>query len=211
MQAKEHSDDPPEKIGNNAGFTSRPVPDPTVLTTDQLLRAIAGLREVIEARLDGMDKAIELLQRTSDQFPLRIDEKIKALGDVHDEKFSSIEKQFKERDVRTEQTLKDGKVSIDAALLAQKESASKSEVSMSKQLDQLGTLIGSNNKALDDKHADLKERLTRIEGIFQGTSTTASDTRLQHNWSTGMILTSTLAALALLAGIASVIVVALKH
>lgn len=40
----------------------RPVPDPTVQTTHQLDVAIHALRDVIEARLNGMDKAILLLQ-----------------------------------------------------------------------------------------------------------------------------------------------------
>lgn len=38
----------------------RPVPDPTILTTEQLTREIGRLREILEARLDGMDKATRL-------------------------------------------------------------------------------------------------------------------------------------------------------
>ena len=38
-----------------------PVPDPTRLTTEQLRRELATLREIIETRLHGMDRATELV------------------------------------------------------------------------------------------------------------------------------------------------------
>lgn len=156
-----------------------PIPDPTLLTTQQLIRENVWLREVIETRLDGMDKAIELLQRTADKFPDRIDEKIKSLSDVHEEKFASIQVQFAERDVRTEQTSRDSKVAVDAALTAQKEvvaeqnrssatAIAKSETATMKQIDQLANMIASSTKTADDKIVDLKERLTRIEGGSEG-------------------------------------------
>jgi len=156
-----------------------PVPDPTLLTTQQLLREINGLREVIQTRLDGMDKAIELLQATSDRFPARIDEKILSLARVHEEKFDSIRQQFIERDVRTEQTARDSKVAVDAALQAAKEavgeqnkssalSIAKSETATMKQIDQLGVLVQTATRALEDKIGDIKDRLTRIEGKGEG-------------------------------------------
>ena len=179
----------------------RPVPDPTRLTTEQLNREIAALREVvlraqlslreiIETRLDAADQAIRLLQSSADKFPARIDEKIAALKEVHDqrfaeivnthgEKFNSIQTQFRERDVRTEQSSKDSKVAVDAALQAAKEAVgeqnkssalaiAKSETSTVKQIDQLAVLIQNGTKALDDKIGDLKERLTRLEGTGIG-------------------------------------------
>ena len=185
-----------------------PIPDPSVLTTRQLLREINSLRElletrlestttandlirsVIETRLDGMDKAIRLLQDTADKFPARIDEKISALREVHEqrfdeisnthgEKFNSIQTQFKERDVRSDQSSKDQKVAVDAALQAAKEAVgeqnkssglaiAKSETATMKQIDQLGVLIQTTTKAFDDKISDLKERITRIEGAGAG-------------------------------------------
>lgn len=147
-------------------------------------------RDVLQTRLDGMDKAIRLLQDTADKFPARIDEKIAAVREVHEqrfialidthlEKFSSIQTQFRERDVRTEQSSKDSKVAVDAALQAAKEAVgeqnkssalaiAKSEASTTKQIDQLAASIGQMTKAFDDKVMDVKERLTRIEGVGQG-------------------------------------------
>ena len=43
-----------------------PVPDPTKLTTEQLRRELAALREIIETRLDGMDRATELASTQAD-------------------------------------------------------------------------------------------------------------------------------------------------
>jgi hypothetical protein len=42
-----------------------PVPDPTSLTTDQLRRELAALRELLEARLDGMDHATEVARQAA--------------------------------------------------------------------------------------------------------------------------------------------------
>jgi len=137
------------------------------------------IRQVIETRLDGMDKAMQLLQAIADAFPARIDEKIQSLEKVHEEKFRSIGVQFVERDTRTEQTSRDSKVAVDAALQAAKEAVgeqnrssalaiAKSEAATAKQIDQQGLLISTTAKASDEKIDDLKERLTRIEGTGTG-------------------------------------------
>jgi len=191
-----------------AGRQNIPVPDPSLLTTRALQREIFALRElievklgtavsageqtrtIIETRLDGMDLAIQLLQADRDKFPGRIDEKIVALRQVHDEKFkaivdwveekfASIQKQFDERDVRTEQAAGAVKIAVDAALQAQKEAAgeqnrsntlaqTKSETATTKQIDQIGTLIQNNTKSFDDKINDVKDRVNRIEGSGEG-------------------------------------------
>lgn len=183
----------------------RPVPDPTILTTQQLVREMALLRElmetrfteaasvnalsvkILETRLESMDKAVELLQTSSDKIPSYVDEKLNSLKEIHEEKFNSVQTQFKERDTRTEQTSKDSKVAVDAALQAAKEAVgeqnkssalaiAKSEASTVKQIDQLGLLIQQMTKAADDKFNDVKERLTRIEGKEQGVVKQVSET-----------------------------------
>lgn len=227
---------------------SVPVPDPTKLTTEQLIREAAALRELLETklngseretkeafltinsklgateaarialdktlseridfrvkeaahngelirdvlqtRLDGMDKAIRILQDIADKFPARIDEKIGAVSEVAtqkfagdqalmNEKFNSVQKQFEERDVRTEQAAGAVKIAVDAALQAQKEAASeanksnaaatqKSEASTTKLIDAQATLITNMTKAFDDKIGDVKDRVNRIEGGWGG-------------------------------------------
>lgn len=152
----------------------RPVPDPTLLTTAALTREISSLRELLEtqvqalksehdARFAGMDKAIELIQRAADKVPNEVDLKVGNLQALHDERFRGIATQFIERDSRTEQTARDSKLAIDAALQAAKEAVGKTEASFSKSIDQLGALIGANTKGLEDKIDATKDRITGLE------------------------------------------------
>ena len=163
--------------------SSTPIPDPTLLTTQQLHREILGLREVIETRLIGMDKAIELIQTAADKVPSKMDIAITQLRELQDEKFNSIQVQFKERDTRTEQTSRDSKVAVDAALQAAKEAVgeqnksnalaiAKSEAAFTKQIDSTGTLITTTTNGINDKIDDIKERLTLVEGHAKGAGDT---------------------------------------
>jgi hypothetical protein len=173
---------------SQAAFT--PIPDPTVLTTQQLQReistaremvesAVSSLRQIIETRLSGMDRAIELLQAQSDRLPGHIAAEVSQLQKLHEEKFKSIATQFSERDTRTEQTSRDSKVAVDAALQAAKEAVgeqnksnalaiAKSEATFTKQIDQIGVLISTGQKATDDKIDDMKSRLQAIESQKKG-------------------------------------------
>jgi hypothetical protein len=169
-----------------------PNSDPTDLTTQALSREITGLKELIGTRLEGMDKAINLLQDLANRSPTisviqerlvaqeRINqEKFIAAAAERNEKFDSIRIQFRERDTRTEQTSRDAKTAVDAALQAAKEAVgeqnksgalaiAKSEASTIKQIDQIAILLQNANKATDDKISDLKDRLTMIESRSGG-------------------------------------------
>lgn len=205
----------PAPAQNSVIRTNLPVPDPTVLTTAQLVRETAALREILEEKISSVmqilqarftetivlrevleqrilalrevtqtrfedhDKALQLIEDASHRQPSDVDIKVGNLQKVHEEKFESIQTQFRERDTRTEQTSKDSKVAVDAALQAAKEAVgeqnkssglaiSKSEASTNKQIDQLQLLIQSSGKATDDKIDDLKQRLTRIESEGRG-------------------------------------------
>jgi hypothetical protein len=131
-----------------------PNPDPTLLTTQQLQREIAAARESM---------AIDT-RSTREVF----DEKLGSLSGITEERFRSIQLQFAERDVRTDQTARDSKLAVDAALQAAKEAVAKSEAGTAKQIDQQGAQMSSSYQALDDKINDMKERLTRQEGAGEG-------------------------------------------
>lgn len=172
-------------------------PDPSVLTTEQLQRGLATLREIIETRLDGGDKAVKLLQDSADKLPAFVEEQISHLKELHGEKFNSIQTQFKERDTRAEQMGANDKVAVGTAFSAAKEAVgaalqaakeanseqnksntqaiSKSEAATMKQIDGIGTLIITTNKASDEKIAGLKERLDRGEGTTSGVKETKED------------------------------------
>jgi hypothetical protein len=158
---------------------SRPVPDPTALTTAQLLREIANTREIIETRISGMDRAIELLQRINDGFPALMDAKVGKLKEVHEEKFNSISTQFTERDKRTEQLSLADKTAIAAALQAQKEAAGaqnesntaanvKTETNFAKLIDQGQALLLEVRRNTEAQINDLKSRMDKGEGHSKG-------------------------------------------
>jgi len=199
---------------------SVPVPDPTVLTTKLTKREIAALREIVEEKIQGlrdvltaqltgimtntetrmgeMDKAILLTreehQRTlaliQDMATRVVDEKIRAAIGIVFEQFKSIQTQFTERDIRTEQTSRDSKVAVDAALQAAKEavnaqqianalSIDKSERATAKQIDQINLTMSTTTKGLEDKISSgndeqrrtvvaIEARLNRMEGSGTG-------------------------------------------
>lgn len=186
-----------------------PNPDPTVRTVEQLQREIAttrnimeasldGNRRVFETRLNGMDKAIELLQRSADAIPAHIKDAVAQLESLHNERFSSIaalldtrfdgiDTQFAERDKRTEQLSLADKTAIAAALQAQKEAAGatnesnsvaliKMETNFTKLIDQGQTLLQAVSRNTDEKINDLKGRFDRGEGATTGSARTVDRT-----------------------------------
>jgi hypothetical protein len=182
-----------------------PVPDPTVLTTEQLVRTVAAERDyvngqldVLRQRLNGIDRATELLNETVNRVPTALSEGLKHSQEVMDERFQSIDKQFAERDTRSERESRDNKVAVDAAFAAQKEAASeqnksntlaisKSETSTAETINKLAELVRTQIAGMSDKIDDLKERVGRIESIKQGGSEATQDRRANLGQTTTLI------------------------
>jgi O6-methylguanine-DNA--protein-cysteine methyltransferase len=193
-----------------------PRPDPTRLTTDQLRRELSALREILTARLDAMDVATRLLSETVNRTPTQIQteithvrelmqEKLGSLGGAADEKFRSIELQFAERDVRTTQAATASAQALAAALQAAKEAvfeqaqaaakaAEKTELSFTKQIDQIQLQITTVAEGFGDRIAELKERIDRGEGSTSGASSQRTESRLN----VGSIISVLLLAVAVL-------------
>jgi hypothetical protein len=153
--------------------------DPSALSTQQLWREIAALKELVFTRLEAIEKAIKVSHDDLTRVPTDVQKQVGNLKELHEEKFASVQKQFEERDERVKQNAQDTKVAVDAALQAAKElvalqnislaqSSAKQEASFSKQIDAQGLLIQTTEKATDDKIDDLKDRMTRIEGRGEG-------------------------------------------
>ena len=180
--------------------TYTPVPDPTFLTTQQLRHEQGNLREVIEARLDGMDIATRLLADHVNRVPNDIDKHIAHLTDLFGERMDGlrselnslgrgIQLQFDERDIRTRAAGDAAMVAVNAALQAQKEAAAaqnesnaagitKSEAATVKQIDGILALLASNTMAINDKIAGIISRVDRGEAISSANSLTRQDRRL---------------------------------
>ena len=144
---------------------SRPVPDPTVLTTQQLYREIETLRERGQRDVESAREQTETL--------------IDGLREILDEKFASIEGRLQLVEQQRVEQKADTKAAVDAALTAQKEAVkeqttaseraiAKSEASTTKQLEQLATTFNTAIKALDDKYDDVRDRVTSAEKLKEG-------------------------------------------
>lgn len=155
-----------------------PVPDPTLLTTQQLLGAVQALRELLETKISAADKRIDNNVDIISRLELRVIEEVGHLRELHNEKFRGITVQFTERDIRVEETSRSSKIAVDAALQAAKEAVgeqnksnalaiAKSENATTKQLDQLSQVMTTVQKSMDDKISDVKERM--IEGVGRST------------------------------------------
>lgn len=134
-----------------------PRPDPTKLTTEALLREIAGLREFVLGEIGHV-------------------------REISQTKFAAIEKQLEGIAQRTAEQKTDTKDALDAALQAAKEAVSlqreasdkaidKSEADTKKQIDALGKLVERSSEAKDEKIEDLKERMNRIEAALIASQT----------------------------------------
>lgn len=140
-----------------ASSDSRPVPDPTALTTAALTREVQSLKELILTRLDAMDKALILLQTRADRVPSEVDIKVGQLQALHGEKFRSVDNQFIA-----------SSTALAAALQAAKEAVDKGSQGTTKTIDQLAAVMGVETKSVNDKVTELRERLTKIEGRDSG-------------------------------------------
>lgn len=175
-----------EGFKGTGGSLNVPVPDPSLLTTQQQREGLDNLKEIIGTRLNAMDEATLLRLEMYGKLPAEIDAKIQHLNEVtierfnlEGEKFKGIAQQFLERDVRTTQASGAADDALKAALQAAKElvgaqgeasaaAAVKSETSFTKQIDQIGTIIQTLEKALDARITELKERIDRGEGTVTG-------------------------------------------
>jgi hypothetical protein len=179
--------------------------DPSRLTTEQLDTRIAALKDTLVTRLDGMDKAIVVLRDTWDKMPVEMYSHIDQVRNLILEKFAtvqeqfaSIQTQFSERDVRVEQTARDTKVAVDAALQAAEKavgkqteafslSIAKSETVTSKQIDAQGDLISTMTSGLSGQIIDVKERLSRMESEAKGQADAVNNRQASTSTNVGII------------------------
>jgi uncharacterized protein YicC (UPF0701 family) len=152
-------------MGSDGG--SRPVPDPTVLTTAALQREIGGVRESIGALKELTESDLEGLEA------------------VVAERFNTVSTQFGliERQ-RVEQKLDTGNA-LAAALAAAKEAVTKTEAATKEQIAQLKATIDTALGGLTTLVDDLRERVGRIEAIKQG----GQEQKVESRTSTASLLT----------------------
>lgn len=132
----------------------RPTPDPTVLTTEQLLREVERVKDLLMAELSGLHETVT-------------------------EKFRSVDQQLSLVERQRVEQKKDTKDAVDAALTAQKEAVreqtaaseraiAKSEAATTKQIEQLTITFTTAIKGVTDLLSDTKDRVGKIESVRQG-------------------------------------------
>jgi hypothetical protein len=184
----DRAESPPRGYQASGGLV--PVPDPTLLTTQNLLREIAALRELLQTQLEAISNRVDANTEDVLRWDVSIkdatghlrdlmEQKISELRSVSEEKFEGIANQFIERDKRTDQLTVASATAVQAAFAAQKEAVSeqnksnslaitKSENSTLESLKQLRDLFQADSKATNDKINDLKSRIDRGEGSHSG-------------------------------------------
>lgn len=243
-----------------------PNPDPSAITTAQIEKAVNNLELRMQARFDGMEKAVQVFHADLTRVPTLLDrsilglrelletrihcmeddvksvhafldlrgkdiedrivhlrelvfDKIEKLSDVSDEKFVALSTQISERDTIKEQTARDVKGAVDAAFAAAKEavseqnksnalSISKSEAAFTKQIDQIGIIITTMAKGIDDKIDDIKARITTIESRKEAANEGVLRTdRSQDRTSSiiGMIIAGSVGTVVIMTAIISVV------
>lgn len=136
---------------------SRPIPDPTVLTTEQLHREIASAVRLLEAKLTAID-------------------------DVTQVRFAKMDREFEMVESRRQEQKVDVKAAVDAALAAAKEAVkeqtlasekaiTKSETSAAEQSKQQYATFSASLKGVTDTLADVKDRVGTIEAMRLGAVT----------------------------------------
>jgi hypothetical protein len=97
----------------------KPDPDPTLLTTQALLREIASIKELFESKLEAVSHLKELFIKDIER----------------------IETQFRERDVRADLMSEANKEALVAAFAASKEGIGEQKVLFTKQIDAMNDKI----------------------------------------------------------------------
>ena len=192
---------------------SVPVPDPTKLTTDavnaataQYRRELAAAIQIIEARLDAMDKATQLLAETVNRTPTVIQSEVGHLREVINARFEGIETlhrmELTERDKRASQGATASADALKAALDAAKE-LNQAQVQANEQANQKNEVrFNQQIKSLEGRLDDMKERFDRGEGVGSGTLAARNARRLDN----GQLI----AIVAVLVSIATIIIIATR-
>jgi cation transport regulator ChaB len=130
-----------------------------------------------------MDTATIVLNQAVTKTPTEIQKEVSHLRELSDEKFISVQTQFKERDTRQERESRDNKVAVDAAFAAQKEAAAKQDEANAKAIDKSERataetiktnqeLSKSTTDALTKSLDEVKLAIGRIEATKQGSDLT---------------------------------------
>lgn len=149
--------------GDERGFV--PVPDPTKLTTEALLRETLALRELLLSKMETADT------------------KMTGHFLIDAQRFAKIDEQFHTIDAQRVEQKKDTQDALTAALTEQKEAVrkqdeanqkaiSKAEQATKETLAGLQDLFRTTSDAQGEKINDVKTRVSQVESVKHGAAET---------------------------------------
>lgn len=174
----------------------------------------ATLIVAVDQRFAGVQSLLVLARE-------REQDRISHLRQLHEERFAGIALQFAERDVRTEQAATASASALAAALQAAKEAvfeqaqaaakaAEKTELSFTKQIDQIQLQIKTIGDGFSDRIAELKERIDRGEGSDSGAAHQATEHRADRAGLSQAVILAIMAISVIVSIVSVVILVAKK-
>jgi hypothetical protein len=165
---------------------STPIPDPTVLSTQAIAKAVESLTMYIDGQLSirdermrGIDTATTLRLKELDTMPGWVDEKVAHLQALMDGQFTAVQQQFNLNKLALDAALQASKEAVAAALAAQVSAAAKQDEANQKAIDksELATaktisvnqeLATARLDALVKGLDEVKSRTTIIESMKNG-------------------------------------------
>jgi hypothetical protein len=170
--------------------------------SDLVERAVSSSNAMLNARIDGIERGIEIFQADLVRVPTTVDRAITGLREliesrlernssVSDERFARVDSQFVEMNKRGDQLTLANSTAIAAALQAQKEAAyeaqkssaaaiAKAETATSESIKQLQVLFQTSIAALNTQVLDVKSRLDKGEGGAISRVASVADSRYEH-------------------------------
>jgi hypothetical protein len=156
-----------------------PIPDPTLLTTEALLREIGHLRDFNQAEIARLEDRLDAYERTHEtkhrERATEVESSVQHLTELAAERFagvsdrfSGIQLQLAERDSRIQESTQASKDAIAAALAAQKEAVAKSELSTKEQIAAITTQNATTVSSLESKIDNVKELITGSANVQAG-------------------------------------------
>jgi hypothetical protein len=177
---------------------------PMQYNRESLVWEVATLKEKIK----GMDKAIEVAHNDATRVPTEIQKQVGSAREfletliakehaLKEEKFTKVYQRFDLIEQQRLEQKKDTADNVDKAFLAAKEAVReqnisskeaiiKSENSFNAQLKSLEDNSNERFKSLESKITDLKDRVTKTEGITAGISSNKTEARSSSNYMWGV-------------------------
>lgn len=150
--------------------TSKPVPDPTELTSKAVRELKDQLTELFGQRFKGLDEELDRIRVVLDGRPQAIVTEIRHLEGLMLEKFKGVDQQFAGRDTALAAALQAAEKAANAQYVGIQATNTKAEGATTKEIEGIKALMTANNGATDSKINDTRDRLTIIESHGKGLS-----------------------------------------